>query len=266
MSQEDGAVADVAYSLNPGQKPVLTFTVEDSDPVKLISSGLQWVGSSTEPKSWIHICVFLGDASGIPPIPNTAKQYDAESLGSLLGDIDDFAAHMVRLMSHYSTSETSDTVEAVRMVAAATADWPMGRGNIQLNHAYSARLMGDGFGLFSAEDSEDGEAGTILIPSRKVMPLDFECGGGLFEGILMRLIEAKGGCIQLSSEHRNYPFIFRLSSPMGGGRSTLGIWFDVDKSNIPQALRFWELVEAIESSAAVTLSGPAGVMAVLTLD
>ena len=266
MSQEDGAVADVAYSLNPGQKPVLTFTVEDSDPVRLISGALQWVGSSTEPKSWMHICVFLGDSSGIPLISSTAKQYDAESLGRLPRDIDEIAAHMVRLMSHYSAPETTDMMEAVRRLAVATADWPTGRGNTRLSYADSARLMGDGFGLFSAEDAEDGEAGIILRPSRKVVPLDFVGGGELFEGVLMRLVEAKGGSIQLSSEHRNYPFIFQLSSPMGGGRSTLDIWLDVDKSNIPQTLRFWGLVESIESSEAVTLSGPSGEMAVLTLD
>ncbi len=266
MSQEDGAVADVAYSLNQGQKPVLTFTVEDSDPVRLISGALQWAGSSTEPKSWMHICVFLGDASGISPIPSTAKQYDAESLGRLPRDIDEIAAHMVRLMSHYSAPETTDTVEAVRMLAVATTDWPKGRDNTRLSYAYLARLIGDEFGLFSAEDTEDGDAGTILRPSRKVVPLDFIGGDELFEGALLRLVEAKGGRIQLSSEHRNYPFIFRLSSPMGGGRSTLDIWFDVDKSNISQALRFWGLVEAIESSEAVTLSGPSGEMAVLTLD
>ena len=266
VSQEDGAVADVAYYLNPGQKPVLTFTVEDSDPVRLISGALQWAGSSTEPKSWMNICIFLGDASGIPPIPSTAKQYDSESLGRLPRDIDEIAAHMVRLMSHYSAPETTETVETVRRLAVVTTDWPKGRDNTRLSYTDSARLMGDGFSLFSAEDAEDGEAGTILRPSRKVVPLDFVGGGEFFEGVLMRLVEAEGGRIQLSSEHRNYPFIFRLFSPMEGGRSTLDIWFDVDKSNIPQALRFWELVEGIESSEAVTISGPSNEIAVLTLD
>lgn len=264
VSREDGAVADVAYSLNHGQKPVLTFTVEDSDPVRLIMGAFQWTGSSTEPKSWMHICVFLGDALVIPSIPSTAKQYDTKSLVRLPHDIDEVAAHMVRLLSHYSAPETTDTGEGVRRLTAATADWPKGRGNTRLSYKASTNLTGDGFGLFSAEDAEDGEAGTILRPSRKVVPLDFVGGGVSFEGALMRLVEAKPAQLLLSSEHRNYPFILHLTSPEGGGESTLDLWFDVEKSNIPQALEFWSLVEAVESSKALTIAGPSGELAALT--
>jgi hypothetical protein len=80
----------------------------------------------------------------------------------------------------------------------------------------------------------------------------------------MRLVEAKHGQLLLSSEHRNYPFIFHLTSPVGGGESTLDLWFDVDKSNIPQALGLWSFVEAVESSKALTIAGPSGELAALT--
>ena len=99
-----------------------------------------------------------------------------------------------------------------------------------------------------------------------MVPLDFVSGGFSFEGALMRLVEAKGGQILLSSEHRNFPFILHFSSSESGGKSKLDLWFDADKSNIPQALGFWELVEAFESLKTATLAGPSGEMAELTFD
>ena len=36
-SPEDNAVAEAAWFLNPGQKPVFTFTVEEVDPMRLAS-------------------------------------------------------------------------------------------------------------------------------------------------------------------------------------------------------------------------------------
>ena len=265
MTQEDGAVADVAYFLNPGQKPILTFTVEEADPMRLISGALQWAGSSTEPKSWMHICVFLGDPAGVPPIPNTAKQYDPQSLDRLPNELENIINHMISLLSHYIAQEATDAGEAVRRLAASTFYWPGGRGNTRLSYAASTRLTGDGLGLFSAEDAEDGEAGTILRPSRKVVPLDVVSGGASFEGALMRLVEADEGRLLLSSEHRNYPFIFRLDTGERGDSSTLDLWFDVDKSNIPQALNFWALVEAVEASRVVSLVGPSGGVAEVAL-
>jgi hypothetical protein len=119
--------------------------------------------------------------------------------------------------------------------------------------------------LFSAEDAEDGDAGTILRPSRKVVPLDLASGGASFEGVLMRLVETDLGRLLLSSEHRNYPFIFRLGIGERGDASTLDLWFDVDKSNIPQTLNFWTIVEAVEGSKSVSLVGPSGGVAELSL-
>jgi hypothetical protein len=265
VSQEDGAVADVAYFLNPGQKPVLTFTVEEADPLRLISGALQWLGSSTEPKSWMHICVFLGDPASVSQTPNTAKQFDSLSLGHLPDDLEEIATHMIRLLSHYVAQEATNVGEAVRKLAASTTDWPKGRGSTRLSYETSTRLTGDGLDLFSAEDAEDDEAGTILRPSRKVVPLDVVSGGASFEGALMRLVEAVEGRLLLSSEHRNYPFIFRLGTGEHGDASTLDLWFDVDKSNIPQALNFWALVEAVEASRLVSLIGSSGGVAEVTL-
>jgi hypothetical protein len=265
VSKEDGAVADVAYFLNPEQKPVLTFTVEDADLIRLISGALQWVGSSTEPKSWMHICVILGDHANVPSIPNTAEQYDPQSLDRLPNDLENITNHMIRLLSYYIAQEATDSGEAVRRLASSTTDWPRGRGNTRLSYEASTRLTSDGLDLFSAEDKEDGEAGTILKPSRKVVPLDLVSGGASFEGALMRLIEAGEGWLLLSSEHRNYPFIFRLGIGKHGDASTLDLWFDVDKSNIPQALNFWALVEAVEGTRSVSLVGPSGGVAELSL-
>jgi hypothetical protein len=119
--------------------------------------------------------------------------------------------------------------------------------------------------LFSVEDVEDGEAGTILRPSRKVVPLDVVSADVPFEGVLFRLVEANERRLLLSSEHRNYPFIFRLSTGEHGGASTLDLWFDVDKSNIPQALNFWAQIEAVELSKIVTLVSSSGGVAELSL-
>jgi hypothetical protein len=265
VSQEDGAVADVAYLLNPGQKPVLTFTIEDADPMRLISGVLQWAGSSTEPKSWIHISIFLGDLAGIPPIPNTAKQYDHKSLDQLPHDLENITDHMIKHLSHYIAREAIDAGEAIKRITASTADWPRGRIKTRLSYVASTRLTGDGLDLFSAEDAEDGDAGIILRPSRKVVPLDMVSGEVSFEGVLMRLVETNLGRLLLSTEHRNYPFILQLSTGEHSETSTLDLWFDVDKSNIPQTLNFWTIVEAIESSKSVSLVGPSGGVAELTL-
>jgi len=105
-----------------------------------------------------------------------------------------------------------------------------------------------------------------LKPSRKVVPIEVIGGDTSFEGALIRLIEAQDGNLLFSTEHRNYPSIFRLSARESGGDSTLDLWFDVDKSNIPQALRFRELVEGIMSSKMVVFAGPSGEVARLSLD
>jgi hypothetical protein len=81
----------------------------------------------------------------------------------------------------------------------------------------------------------------------------------------MRLVEARERQLLLSSEHRNYPFIFCLSTGEHGGESSLELWFDVDKSNVPQALNFWALVEAVEGSKLVSLVGPSERVAELLL-
>lgn len=230
---------------------------------------MQWAGSSTEPKSWVHVCIFLdGSADMLTglPLPANIKLYDAQGLSRLIDDLDDLAAHMTRLLSNYrGVSPDSALREAVKSTAAAIADWPRDKRNTRLSIETSAQLE-EGLYLFAVEDEADeATEESMLKPSRNVVPLDVSSGVASFEGALMRLIEAGDGRLLFSTEHRNYPFIFRLSTVDGGGTSTLDLWFDVDKSNVPQALGFWALVEAIKSSGSVSLTGPSGDVAVLSL-
>jgi hypothetical protein len=129
----------------------------------------------------------------------------------------------------------------------------------------SARL-GEGLFLFAAESEDDvGAELPALEPSRNVVPLEFVSGGVSFGGALMRLIEVEGGCFLFSTEHRNYPFIMRLKVAEGGGPSMLDLWFDADKSNVPQALEFSALIEAVESVKSVRLLGPSDEVAELII-
>jgi hypothetical protein len=81
----------------------------------------------------------------------------------------------------------------------------------------------------------------------------------------MRLIEAEDGHLLFSTEHRNYPFILRLKVAERGGPSMLDLWFDADKSTVPQALEFSALLEAVESSKLVRLLGPSDEVAELII-
>lgn len=269
-STEDNAVAEAAWLLNPRQKPVFTFTVEEADPMRLVASALQWVGSSTEPKSWVHICIIsIGSADVLSsfPLPKSVMVYDGRSLAVLSRYLEGLAARMVRLLRLYTDDEPGGSIsETVKRLSRLTAEWPKGMWSSRLSLKAQTTFDDEWLYLFAAEGMEDDEADVpILKPSRKVVPLEVTGGGASFEGALMRLTEARGGDLLFSTDHRNYPFIFRLSAREGGGDSTLDLWFDVDKSNIPQALRFRELVEDVVSSKAAILMGPSGEVARLTL-
>jgi hypothetical protein len=267
-SGPEGEVANVAWRLNPDQKPVLTFTVEDMGPMSLAASALQWVGSSTEPKSWIHICILLNgstDPLSSFPLPRSVRLYDERSLHSLGSDLEELTERMIRLLRIYTDDEPGgDTPEAVNRLSHITEGWPKDMWASRLSLEVKT-VFGEGLSLFAAEGVEDEETDTpTLKPSRKVVPVDLTCGDTSFEGALMRLTEAKDGKLLFSTEHRNYPFIFQLAAGEGGD-SKLDLWFDVDKSNIPQALRFRELVEGVMSSKGAVFTGPSGEIAKVTL-
>lgn len=264
-SPVDGAVADVAWMMNTGQKPVFTFTLVE-DLAGLMVFAMQWAGSSTEPKSWIHICVIMRGSIEVPPLlPGGVKGYYVENLDSLRHSLEGFTDKMIRLLRNFTDDEPKgDRYETVRRLSGITADWPRGMWNSRLS-LKAHTTFGDGLKLFTAEGLEDEETDApALKPSRKVVPIELVCDDASFEGALIRLVKAGCGRLLLSTEHRNYPFIFRLTV-IEGGDSDLDLWFDTDKSNIPQALLFRELVESVEASGSVYFSSPSGVLAESTL-
>jgi len=263
----EGDSAEAAWFLNPGQKPVLAFTVEEADPMRLIAAAMQWAGSSTEPKSWVHVCLSLLAELSWYPLPEGVRVYDAQRMKDLRGDLEEEVDRMVQLLRPYLVEPPSDGLpEAVKRLSSALRDWPEGRENARMSLDVEVSFSTDGLSPFAAENAEDEEAETpILEPSRKVVPVELSSGGSAFEGFLLRLVGKRSGRFLFSTEHRNYPFIFRIEAPPGRGSSTLDLWFDVDKSNIPQILRFRELVEDVTLSKSAVLLGPSGEMCRLTL-
>jgi hypothetical protein len=269
MSPEGDVVADVAWALIPCQKPVFTFTVEETDPTMILAGALQWAGSSTEPRSWMHICVFLGGSLEAPsglPFPSNIKIYDSKGITDLPHDLEELTARMAQLLSRFGGPSTGSTLkESVKLTAYIAEGWPRGKPNTRLSYMASAR-PGEGLLLFTSENEDDGGTGKpSLKPSRNVVPLEVVSGGAYFGGALMRLIEAEDGRLLFSTEHRNYPFVLRLKIADGGGPSILDLWFDADKSNVPQALEFSALIEAVESSKLVRLLGPSELVAELII-
>ena len=51
----DGQRADVAWMFDNTQLPLFTFTVESHDLQRLASEALNWLVSSSETKTWMHI-------------------------------------------------------------------------------------------------------------------------------------------------------------------------------------------------------------------
>jgi hypothetical protein len=230
---------------------------------------MQWVGSSTEPKSWIHVCVLTsGSAEAFTslPFPKNVKVCDGKHLESLDRVLEEVTERMIRLLRDYTDDEPGgSTYEMVKRLSDITAAWPKDMWSSRLTLKVQT-VFGDGLQLFTAEGMEDEEIDApALKPSRKVVPVDVACGDASFEGALIRLVDASGDRLLFSTEHRNYPFIIRLSVPVDGDASAIDLWFDVDKSNVPQALRFRELVEGATDSKVVVFAGPSGEVARLTL-
>lgn len=230
-----------------------------------MGSAMHWAGSSTEPKSWMHICVISRDVEMPPSLPGGVRGCYAESLDSMSHVLDDLTDRMIQLLRNFTNDEPGGgRFETVKRLAGIVSNWPRGMWSSRLT-LDAHTIFCDGLNLFAAEGLEDEETDSpALKPSRKVVPVDLVCGVTSFEGALMRLIDADGGRLLLSTEHRNYPFIFRLTAA-DGGESKIDLWFDSDKSNVPQALRFRELVKAVEASGYMCLIGPSGVLAELTL-
>jgi hypothetical protein len=200
----------------------------------------------------------------MPEFPDQLHGGDKPTISRRL---DEITQKMTELLRTFTDDEPGGSLhDTVGRLTVITALWPKEMWASRLTLKTRTAFDPDCLSLFAAETEEDDEAETpTLQPSRKVVPLDVAAGDTTFEGALMRLTEAKDGHLLLSTEHRNYPFIFRLAAPMGGGESKLDLWFDVDKSNIPQALRFRELVEGVTSSRVAVFSCPSGELARIAL-
>ncbi|MFA5869992.1 MAG: hypothetical protein WC941_09875 [Candidatus Bathyarchaeia archaeon] len=268
---DDGSTADAAWVLNPGQRPIFTFTVEEADPMRLTSAALQWVGTSTEPRSWMHIGILLGGSVGgvsLPGLPERLRIYGGDEADRLEADLEGFTKEVIRLLAKYMKTAPSGggLRGSIKALADSTLGWPRGQPDARIEKEATAIISEEGLYPFTAETSEDDEAPEItLAPSRKVVPLDIKSGEITFDGALMRLTEADAERLLLSSEHRNLPFTFRFSLPRAGGGASLGLWFDADKSNQPQALEFWALADAAEAAGTIGLLGPSGEVAAFTL-
>lgn len=268
---EDGVTADAAWALNPGQRPIFTFTVEEADLTRLVATALQWVGSSTEPRSWMHFGVLLSgsvEETCLHGFPERLRIYSEAEADRLAADLEQSTREMVRLLAKYlkTTPSDKDLRESIKALADSTLDWPCGHPNARIEMEATVTTSEEGLFSFAAETTEDDEADEIILtPSRKVVPLDVKSGDTAFEGALMRLTEVDSERLHLTSEHRNLPFTFRFSLPRSVGSGSVGLWFDADKSNLPQVLEFWVLAETVESIGVVELLGPSGELATLTL-
>lgn len=266
MSPEDGLVAEASWALNPGQKPIFTFNV-GSDVSGLYTNVLQWAGSSTEPKSWIHVGVLIRgpyelEFQDLPPRLRIIV-FDVIQLSAKLEELARKVARLLAINTGVEPSASLPTV--ICAIARATDRWPTGQPNARLEFAAKIIMSPESLNVFAAEAEEDEVAEHILAPSRKVVPLEITAGGAVFDGALIRLIEADEGHFLFSSEHRNLPFTFRFYIDKTSGNGSISLWFDVDKSNLPQATEFWELAVAAHEADELRLSGSNGVVATLNL-
>jgi hypothetical protein len=259
VSPEDGLVADASWALNPDQKPLITFNV-GSDLGNLYSNVIQWTGSSTEPKSWIHVGVLLPGSVKVdfPSLPPRIRIFVFEVV-QLTAALEDLVSKAARLLATYAGVEASASPPAVVCAfARSTEGWPKGQPNARLELTADATVSQEGLNIFAAEMEEDEVMETILAPSRKVVPLEITAGDTVFEGALIRLIEADIGHLLFSTEHRNLPFTFRLCLAKIALTGSISLWFDADKSNPTQATVFWGLASAANEAGELRLSGPNG--------
>jgi len=259
LSPEDGLVADASWALNPGQKPLFTFNV-DSDPGSLYTNALQWAGTSTEPKSWIHVGVLLHGPFELsfPGLPPRIRLFVFD-VAQLSAALEEFARKVATLLVRYIGIELSASLPMVICVLArSTKGWPKGQPNTRIELAADTNVSPEGLSVFAVETEDNEVADPVLVPSRKVVPLEITAGDNFFDGALIRLIEADERHLLFSSEHRNLPFTFRFYLDKTTLKGSLSLWFDADKSNPPQATVFWELASAAHETGELRLCGPNG--------
>ena len=234
----DGQRADVAWMFDNTQMPLFTFTVESHNLQKLASEAFNWLGSSTEPKTWIHIGIFTG--SGTKRVFSSLVQEDrirlltdSEDIKSITGILEVLHKTAGSLLRHYSSIDPKS--------------WPREQPNRCETFAISCS---PDLAIFANEDSEKGIASSSII-----VPLSIIIDKAIiFDSALFRLVSVNESLIQLSTEHRNLPYIFHLEVDTDLGEGTLVLGFDADKSSIPQALIYQSMLENYTKADRLTLT------------
>jgi hypothetical protein len=237
----DGQRADVAWMFKNTPLPLFTFTVKSQDFQKLTSEALIWLGSSTEPKTWMHVGIFTG--GGTKQILSPMVQEDRIRILNSVEDTKSISSIFEKLnKSAMSLLERYSRVDPT--------NWPKEQPNRCETFPISISLD---ITIFTDEDS------TVISPSSNILPLNIIIDKAtVFDSTLFRLISVKESLIQLSTEHRNLPFIFNLEADTASGEGTLVLGFDADKSSIPQALIYQSMLEKYTEIGRLALTDQSG--------
>ena len=237
----DGQRADVSWMLNNTRLPLFSFTVESQDLQKLTSEAINWLGSSTEPKTWMHIGIFTG--IGAKQILSPMVQEDRIRILTGVEDTKSIAYIFEKL--HKSAMSLLERYSRVDPTI-----WPKEQPNRRETFPISFSLD---LTIFTCEDS------TVISPSSNILPLNIIIDKAtVFDSALFRLISVKDFLIQLSTEHRNLPFIFNLEANTVSGEGNLVLSFDADKSSIPQALIYQSMLEKYIETGRLALTDQSG--------
>ncbi len=236
----DGQRADVAWMLDNTRLPLFTFTVEPEDLQKLTSEALNWLGSSTEPKTWMHIGILTGDSKQIlsPMVQEDRIRIltDVEDTKSITSVLEKLHESAMSLLEHYSRVDLGN--------------WPKEQPNRRETFPISISIN---LTVFTDKNL------TEISPSSNILPLNIIIDKtNVFESALFRLVSVKESLIQLSTEHRNLPFIFNFEADTGKQKGTLALSFDADKSNIPQALIYQSMLEKYTETGRLALIDHSG--------
>lgn len=237
----DGQRADVAWMFNNTKLPLFTFTVETHDLQRLVSEALNWLGSSTEPKTWMHIGIFTG--SGTKQMISSIVKEDrirlltgVEDTKSITCTLEKLHKSAISLLGDYSRVDPKI--------------WPREQPNRYETFpiSFSVDLT-----IFADEDS------TVISSSSNIVPLNIIIDKAtVFDSMLFRLISVKESLIRLSTEHRNLPYILHLEANTDSGEGTLVFGFDADKSSIPQALIYQSMLEKYTEAGRSTFKDQSG--------
>jgi hypothetical protein len=237
----DGQHADIAWMFNNTKLPLFTFTVENHDLQRLASEALNWLGTSTEPKTWMHIGIFTGsDAnqmiSSIVQESRIRLLTDVEDTKSITSTLEKLHKSAISLLGDYSRVDPKI--------------WPLEQPNrrVTLPISFSLDLT-----IFADEDSK------AISPSSNIVPLNIIIDKTtVFDSMLFRLTSVKEPLIRLSTEHRNLPYILHIEANTNSGEGTLVFGFDADKSSIPQALIYQSMLEKYTEIGRLTLKDQSG--------